>query len=342
MLGPNATPSAIQVLVDGQVFNVDGPPLTRVPNEVKFSFDLMQNLVDSTIDLDFDIGLPAIGLDLDGGVQLKVGGTMHVGLGLSRNDGFFIDTSALNELTFTVAATIPELRATGTLGFLQIDAQDRFVEHPEAQRTNVGGTFSVDLRGGSDGKLTLAEMASLSFTEIVQAKFTGGAHIDLDLRTTLSGSRALPSLTAEFLFDWQFDSADTLAGSAFGNEPTLEFRNVYLDAGDAINNIVGPILKDFVDVIQPIAIALDLLTTPIPFVSEVVGDGFTTLRIIKLAAELFVGPRTLDAAEAVIRSIDKVLDVLKYLDGQGKVLIPVGDFLVPGLRNLKSLSLIHI
>ncbi len=100
------------------------------------------------------------------------------------------------------------------------------------------------------------------------------------------------------------NTADT---RAFPNEPLIGFVNTYLDAGGAINGIVAPFLREAAAVLRPVATALDILTTPIPLLSEVLGDSFSLLRLKRLVAEAFVGFRTLETAEAVIRAVDKVL-----------------------------------
>ncbi len=313
LLGNNPSPDKIKVYVDSVLVNVDTASITSIPQDVKFVFDLEQNLVDASVDVGFDLGLPLLALDLQGKVRLQVGGSWHVGLGISRGDGFYIDTSATDELTYAIRATLENFQATGTLGFLQIAATDH-APADERLRSQLGGTFTVDLKGGGDNKLTVGEIASLSFEQMVSARFVGGAHVDLDIRTTFAGNSALPNLHTEFLLDWQFDTAAVVQ-----SEPLVGFINNYLDAGSAINNIVAPYLKELKEVLGPIGVASDILTTPIPLVSELAGDGFTLLRVIRLVAEVFVGPRTLESAEAVIRAVDKVLDLLKFVNASGEI-----------------------
>jgi Ca2+-binding RTX toxin-like protein len=324
MLGDNPQPNAIAVFVDGVAFNPDGQVLNHVPNEVLFEMVLMQALVKSEVDLDFDIGLPLLGLELDGGIHLQVAGTFELGFGLSRSDGFFIDTSAQDELQFQAIVTLPDFQATGTLGFLEVTATDH-----AAAPSVVGGTFFVDLKGGPDGRLTMAELGSLNHSDMVSARFEGGANIHLDLRTSFGGNLALPSLASEFILEWEMNTADT---RAFPNEPLIGFVNTYLDAGGAINGIVAPFLREAGDVLRPIAAVLDVITTPIPLLSELLGDGFTLLRILKLAAEVFTGPRSLDAPEGVIRAVDKVLDLLKHVNASGEIQIRVEDFWITEAR----------
>ncbi len=136
----------------------------------------------------------------------------------------------------------------------------------------------------------------------------------------MNGNLELPSIFTEFIVDWGFSNADPNA-EVFGSEPIIGFTNTYLDAGQAINGLLSPVLKYFYDVIQPLALASDILTSPIPLVSEVMGDAFSLLRVLRLTAEVFVGYRSLESTEAVLRAIDKVLDIAKHVNADGNIQI---------------------
>ncbi len=59
------------------------------------------------VPINLDLGLPALGLDISGTVQLKTGFEWNLAFGVSKTDGLFIDTSAANEIQFTIDASIP-------------------------------------------------------------------------------------------------------------------------------------------------------------------------------------------------------------------------------------------
>ena len=330
LLGGDHSPSMIKILIDSVPFDVDTQSINSIPQDVRFVFDLEQKLVDAALPVNFDIGIPLLALDLQGKVRLQIGGSWHVGLGISRGEGFYIDTSATDELVFEVKATLENFQAKGTLAFLEIAATDH-APNNEQQRTRLGGRFTVDLKGGGDNKLTIGEIGSLSFDQMVSARFVGGINVDLDLRTTFAGNSALPNLHSEFLLQWQLDT-----GAPSPSEPLIGFINNYLDAGSAINNLISPYLKQLKDVLGPIGVASDILTTPIPLISELAGDGFTLLRVIRLVAEVFVGPKTLESAEGVIRAVDKVLDLLKFLNANGEIQIKAPDFYLTDARKATS------
>src|SRR4029079_205543 len=98
------------------------------------------------IPLGFDIGLPGIGLEVDGGVQASLGFDFRLSFGLSKSDGFFFVTDtrdagghAVPELKVDFDATPPGLSATGRLAILQLRATDS-----TTSPTHFGGSFSID------------------------------------------------------------------------------------------------------------------------------------------------------------------------------------------------------
>ena len=114
----------------------------------------------------FDIGIPGLGLEIphtdeqEPTVDVNLGWGFNLGFGVSRMDGFFLDTSAKNELNVDVTATIPGFQAVGTLGFLQLNVTDN---QADPSRLEMGFAIDItDLQGGND-RLTWNEMTSQGF-----------------------------------------------------------------------------------------------------------------------------------------------------------------------------------
>src|SRR5439155_24401930 len=105
---------------DGQI-TVDDVGMTSDANAVQFNFKLHESATLASTPVKFDLGLPALSLDIDGGVSVMLGFDFSFGFGVSRTQGVYFDTSAADELKISVAATIPGLVATGHLGFLQVE-----------------------------------------------------------------------------------------------------------------------------------------------------------------------------------------------------------------------------
>lgn len=277
----------------------------------------------------FDLGVPGLGLEVDGDVRLEADFRLDLGIGLSIDDGVYIDTSADNELQLSIEATIPGLTAKGTLGFLQLNVSDD-AENP----SHVGASFTVDLRdvedgdGNIDDKLTLSEMFTAHPTDILSATVEAGADVNLDLIASFGGDADFPRLRSDFLFDWEFsrtfgtgaDAADPGAAA-----PTLRFDNVGLSLGEFINQFVSPIVEQARKVTEPIQPILDALNSEVPVVSQILA-GATWLDL----AEMFGGAEVKPFVEA-LEILDQVTDVVDRLNGTGNdIWIELGSFTVFG------------
>src|SRR5262249_3294977 len=129
--------------------------------------------------LDRDIGMKGLGLSLDGGsLQVSLDADAFLGFGVSKNDGFYFITApppgVAHNLSVAVDVTAPGLDATGRLAFLQLHVRDH--------GPPLGGSFVVDVTDPShDGRLTFSELtaAGLSAGDLIDARFTATAHVDL-------------------------------------------------------------------------------------------------------------------------------------------------------------------
>src|SRR5262249_28214202 len=62
----------------------------QADDKVEFNLDLGQNLALLNAPIDFDLGLPRLGLTVSGGVQLQLGWDWKLSFGVDRNVGFYI------------------------------------------------------------------------------------------------------------------------------------------------------------------------------------------------------------------------------------------------------------
>lgn len=277
----------------------------------------------------FDLGVPGLGLEVDGDVRLEADFRLDLGIGLSVEDGVYIDTSADNELELSIEATVPDLTAKGTLGFLQLDVSD-----DAASPSHVGASFTVDLRdvedseGNTDDKLTLAEMFTASPSDLLSATVTAGANVNLDLIASFDGDANFPRLRTDFAFEWDFAKtfgADADTATHDSTSPTVRFDNVGLSLGEFINQFVNPIVEQARKITEPIQPILDALNSEVPVVSEILA-GATWLDL----AEMFGGAEVAPFVEA-LELLDQIVDVTDRLSGTGDDLwIELGTFTVLG------------
>ena len=217
----NAVQSDIHVIVDGQEINPVTNPPTDNPNEIVFDFHLHESGQVFQVPLDF--ALPALGLDLAGGVQVSTGMDFDVDFGVNKTSGVFLDTvnpiaHLPDALTFSITASLlPSTQLTGTLGALTVAAVDK--------GTSLTGSFAVKLKDPSgNGKLTLSELAGSSFSQVVSATFSGSANVKLGLTASFGSDADFPSITTDVGIVWDFANSSTMAPAAsFGNAPVGEF-----------------------------------------------------------------------------------------------------------------------
>ncbi|MEQ1831075.1 MAG: hypothetical protein ABL921_34325, partial [Pirellula sp.] len=301
--------------------------INSATSEIRVDMTLAQSATLVDLPLDFDLGLPLIGLELDGGIQIKAGFNWNFGFGISKTQGFFLSTAVNDELKFTIDATIPNFAAKGSLGFFQVDATD----DPTAP-SHLTGQIVVNLLDPSnDGRLTLGELTSLnSFTQIVDARFTGNADINLKLRASLGGSADFPNINADFNLDWNFLNSSTIASSFGGNSsPVLALNNVTIDAGQAISKFLGPILSTIDDILQPIEPILDFLNAPLPVVTDLLGSPVSLLTLAEVYSTVGNNEGLANAAK-FIKLATQINDLANTASQTGSAAINLGSFKIAG------------
>ncbi|MCT7991818.1 proprotein convertase P-domain-containing protein [Laspinema olomoucense] len=288
----------------------------------------------------FDLGLPALGLDIDGGVNVDLDWTLDFGFGLNREEGFYFvlsEDTTDPELTVTLDASLPGFEGTGNLGFLTLDVKDRLRETSEetTQETNsetpqgathFNATFAIDLiEKGATGedatKLGLFEMGNLGVTP----KLMGKADVQLDITASVNGAElgdeeltaVLPSIVSDFDLLWTFDTSD-LSGN-IGKLETVAFNNVGLDLGSFISDFLGPIVGKIQNMTEPIQPIIDVLTNPLPVISDLAGQNIT---LIDLAEAFGYGGKF-----GMIEDIANIVALINDLPANpDSVIIPFGSW----------------
>ena len=291
-------------------------------DEVLFHIELGTQL-DEQLDLGFDLGLPGLGLDLNGGVKVEIGFDASLEFGLNKTEGFFLvagdpnDPNDLPEFDFHFSATIPGFDAAGTLAFLKVEAEDD-LDAP----TFVGGSFSVDIKDPSgDGLLTQAEIAGGDFSQIVETKFDVSADVNLKLLASFGDDANFPSLQADLNVDWDF------GGNAI---PHVAFNNVRLDVGEFFTKFVGPILDgvdDFLEFLEPLNDLMDLLREPLPAISELAGTNITLLDLGKYYAKKYNVNEYIQFVTGFLEVMDRLQTLRTAITSEGgEIYIDFGSF----------------
>jgi hypothetical protein len=319
------------------VTDEDGVPENGF-DDVHFAVSLADPGVTIAVPIDVDFGLPALGLEVTGQVQLELGYEWDLAFGVSRAQGFYIDTSKGEELRLNLRASIPGLEAEGRLGFLQVDAVDL--------GSVFDATLAVNLRDpvaiGPPNRLTFNDLGRLrSPFDLFEVYLNGTADVDLDLLASVEGNDLFPSIGTQLKIDWQFPDPNAPAPdpnaprknteSAFqGSKPTVEFDNVRLNVGQFINDFLAPITESVRELLAPfneiISLtddeALGLLEQPVPILSE---EPFNLDVTFLDLAKLF--------GVSELELVDDVRKIGQALGGLGDVsdqfYIPLGSFKLP-------------
>lgn len=281
--------------------------------------------------LEFDVGLDGLGLEVDADLNLDVGFTFDVGFGVSVDEGFYFLSGAGEdepELKVFLDATISEpiadpatwdpAAATGELFFLQLDVTDKQVTRGDGSSSGSYflGEFTVDVKDpgtglDQDGRLTLAEMASAASVEdVLDPRLAATAHVSLEVITSVEGDARFPRLGADFELLWQFDTADPEMN---GSISQLGFNDVRLHMGELVNNMVVPVLEKVNEVLEPIRPVAAALDTPLPVISDLMGEDYTLLDLARDMGQISDG--TYKFIETVSEFADFVEGVRNFLNG---------------------------
>jgi hypothetical protein len=220
-------------------------------NETGTGFEVSLTLSEgasTNVALAGDLGMPGLGLSVSGSADLSATADLSLTVGMD-GAGFYLDTTS-DDLELQVGVTNVTFDAGATLGPLTFSATDA--------GTALAGTFALDLTD-ADGKLRVGEAVNLA------ASLNAGAEMAMDLGADF-GTAALPSVSATLNVDWNFVDATVTPydqNLTFGALPEIELRDVTLDLGTFLENVVLPIVDTVGPLIEPIRIALDILTTDI-------------------------------------------------------------------------------
>ena len=287
------------------------------------------------VPIDFDLGLPALGLSVDGQVQLSLGFVWNLAFGVSRDDGFYLNVAAPAELALVLEARIPDLRARGNLLCFQLDVADEDADDnpltvdldldQDGKSPSVfAAAIAVDLRNPrtpEDDRLRFSDLAAGGFDleDLIQPTIEGAAALNLDLVVSFAGDARFPSLGAELAVGWTFSAG--LEGLA-GDVPNVAFQNVTLNAGQFISDFADSLLRDVKRITDPLQPIVDFVTQPLPIASEF-GIEITVLDIVE-------GLGYGDVASFVAAVGEVITLVNRVPIVSGDLLIPLGSFDLSG------------
>ncbi|MGH6690978.1 MAG: hypothetical protein ACREF4_09905, partial [Gammaproteobacteria bacterium] len=338
----------VVVFLDASGVVVTPDPLFSNVQALQFDFDLGKSETFMAPEIEFDLGVPALGIEVDLQPRISIDFNLHIGFGVDQNQGFYFvtdfdrdgDQVLDDELSLDIvidfgSTPADPASATGRLVVLALMVTDGVDTNGdgELEFSNVTLHAGVDLVDpGGDGRLTFPEMTSGSLSDIFVVGASGGAHLRLAAEvdfSTLDPSLAsvLPSLSTDILVDF---SIDAVAGSGITvHPPEVAFIDVTLDLGSFISDFAGPVLEAVGDVLGPLEWLIGpdgFLNKRIPLLSDLLGKTVTGKDLIVLY-DPKNGPKVvafLDFVEQLYFLTELVTDAAAQAK-DGSIMINFGD-----------------
>ncbi len=301
--GPGDIKLGGHTILDDYLFN---PDTTYTKDDIYIEWDMhLGQSYNLGTGINFDLGIPGLGIETKGEINVTLTWDLDFGFGISFADGPYLIVDDPDELKLTIDVDLTGVSLTGKLAFLQLSAT--------VVDDDFSASFAVNIKNEQD-----ASDRNLSFTEIgsigLEALLAANAYVDLDLALELnrdlvgsSVASGFPKLTSGFVFDWGFDLT-SITDSSFGNAiaeglKLVEFQDVSLDLGSFVNDVLGPIVSKIQTVTKPVQPLIDVFTTPFP----VLDDFGLEITLLDLAAAYgTVNPDMIYAIADIITFINDI------------------------------------
>ncbi|WP_433014887.1 calcium-binding protein [Kribbella sp. CA-294648] len=309
--------------------------------------------------LPLDIGIPGLALrqgkEGTEGITVDAGFALHFKLGLTKADGFFINThdgwgsenKALPELQVGLAFDLPDTMVA-ELAFIKINVDKATGAGHDATKPLFAGAFQIDLKApgedscfkGDEAACTADETAKIKFTdlgkggELFGVSLAGGFTIDWIVEAQVDS--AFPGVRANFQLTWAFDNKAPQDSGA----PYIAFKDVGISAGSFFEGLLGDVVKEMKRVTGPLQPVMDTLYAPIPVLSDLSrmagGDDVTLMTLAKSFSTLAGGPKLdfVDTIKSVIEFINR-LPSCSAADPHD-CYVPLGDFEIAGDKALDT------
>jgi len=340
-----------QVTIEDVAFtgNVDEVGIPRSESFVQWNLKLGTPPLAVSSDIGFDIGLPGLGLETDGDVNLLLGWELDLGFGISGSDGFYLDISDSSELEVFADVDIAGLELTGSLAFLQLRAVDENVDEDD-ETTGLGLTFGIDVfnqREEDDERLGLTELGGFGIRAGIaaEADVELGLTLEIDPDIIPGASGVFPTVLADFNLEWGI--GERVARGEDGGElvdlrelsgnlimdglEIVAIQDITLDLGSFIGDFVQPVLAEIQKITQPLQPVIDLLNEPLPVISDL----GPPMSLLDMAASFGV------AQVELIDSLAKFISLVDSIptDTPGELMLGFGSLTIfergaPGMEGM--------
>lgn len=240
---------------------------------------------------DVDLGLPVLGLEIEEELTAAFAWSLFLGMGVNLDDGFYFKLAPNDgeEIGLDLSVSLPS-EVEARLGFLTATATNLNDAEYGVDYQDFFARFSADLDDANgDGKLTFSEIPNAN----LDVGF--GARVDLNLQLELGFSEDIdiglgtlgslfPSVGTSIDLDWGFGSQDIFEDIAdfatvLPENASVIIDDIFLNVGSFLSDVLAPVVDIIQTIVGPFDPLLDILTSPIPVISDLAGQDISLLDI---------------------------------------------------------------
>lgn len=247
----------------------------------------------SSPDLSFDIGLRSLPFYLTsdvGGVDVEVGFDLTpFSISINGNTGAVSLQTEGTTLSVEVVAELQEgANLSAQVGFLHMQITDGLGDNPENERSRVEAGFELIFADGG---------------QLDDVAVTGTADLRLHMQSEVN--EYMPSVSADFLLHYDLTSNEA---------PEVGFENVSMELGDVVSKVLGPIVEVVEPLIEPLDFVMNLISEPIPVISDLGLGEYSVLDIANGLADLGALPPDITAYVKVADLVERVSYFVSLLE----------------------------
>lgn len=281
--------------------------------------------IDLGVDAKFDLGLPALPFSIGttGGLTAAIGFDWpDFRFTLDSNEGIIFDLSPTTDLTINVTAGLQDgTELTADIGFLHAKVTDGVMLEDNSETSFLKSELAVGIDVGLGFEQDGSFLVDLNFDATADVALHVNAMIDQDF----------PSISGDFLMHWDGFEADDAA-------PTVEMRNITVDVGGYISDVLSPIVDVIQKVTEPVKPIVDFVTEPIPVLSDLanlIGLGDVTLLSLSEVADDYLPKSGYTEILEIVQIVVQVIDVANMFEDPAgpSLLINVGDLMISNDTN---------
>jgi ABC-type amino acid transport substrate-binding protein/Ca2+-binding RTX toxin-like protein len=202
-----------------------------------------------------------------------------------------------------------------------------------------GGRLSaldlIDLLKQGKGK------AKQGFFDLVEYQLTGGANLGLTTKTSIEGNPAFPAFS--------FDLAANFPVFNYGNQQeasktgaNIKLNNIAIDLGSFISNLIGPIIKEVNEIIEPLKPVIQLLNSDTKLFTTLRLSGFDDNRdgkvtLLEIAKKLAPADQKakIEKSQKFIKAVGDIVELITELSkmpANQPIIIDLGSYTLSGFK----------